>query len=305
MFHEATMHIAAVCVTYLRPRQLGWMIQCFLRQDYPPAQRELLILDDAGQYGDRQGEGWRLVSQPERFASLGEKRNAAVALVSKRAEALAVWDDDDLYLPWALRASAALAEADWSRPSLVLHPQADGSFHQHQTGGLFHGGRAYRRKALERAGGYPPINNGEDQGLAQRFQELGVRQADPCAGLAALLRLLLGRRYVASVRPGRPRLPATGPHGEREKRFVHQRSAGRRLGAAADCGGNPSAAFLKEFPSPPGGKGLARIIHKLVGWVKQTVILVGLRSLIKRSSSDEAWNNHLSVCEPHHDHARP
>ena len=44
------MKIAAVCITYLRPRQLGWMIECFLRQDYPPQRRQLVILDDAGQY---------------------------------------------------------------------------------------------------------------------------------------------------------------------------------------------------------------------------------------------------------------
>ena len=44
---------------------------------------------------------------------------------------------------------------------------------------------------------------------------------------------------------------------------------------------------------------------QLSGWVKQTVILVGLRSLVKRASTDEAWNNHLSVCEPHHNDVRP
>ncbi len=100
------MNIAAVCVTYLRPRQLGWMIRCFLEQDYPADKRELIVLDDAGQYEDQQGGGWRLISTGRRFATLGEKRNAAAALADG-VEALAVWDDDDLYLPWALSASAA------------------------------------------------------------------------------------------------------------------------------------------------------------------------------------------------------
>ena len=102
--------------------------------------------------------------------------------ISSDVEALAVWDDDDLYMPWALRASAAaLARAAWSRPSLVLHPQPDGSLRQHRTGGLFHSGWAYRRDAFDRAGGYPPINNGEDQGLAERFHRLGIAEADPMA----------------------------------------------------------------------------------------------------------------------------
>ena len=177
---EPPMKIAVVCVTYNRPRQLGQMIRCFERQDYAP--RELVILDDAGQYASTEGPGWRLTSVAERFPTLGEKRNAAARLVSSDAAALAVWDDDDLYMPWALRASvAALEHAAWSRPGLVLHPQPDGSLQQHRTGGLFHSGWAYRRDAFDRAGGYPHIDNGEDQGLAERFRRLGVAQSDPLA----------------------------------------------------------------------------------------------------------------------------
>ncbi len=172
--------IAAVCCTYRRPRQLGHLIQCFLKQDYPRSRRELVILDDAGQYDDQQGDGWRLVSVPERYPTLGEKRNAAAALVSADVDALAVWDDDDLYLPWALRASvAALSQAPWSRPGLVLHQQPGGALRRHKTGGLFHGGWAYSRDVFNRLGGYAPMNNGEDQQFARRMIEAGVRWADP------------------------------------------------------------------------------------------------------------------------------
>ena len=154
------MKLAVVCVTFNRLRQLAQMVRCFEQQDYAP--RELVILDDADQYPATEGPGWRLIS------------------VSPDVEALAVWDDDDLYMPWALRASAAaLQQAPWSRPSLVLHPLPDGSLQQHQTGGLFHSGWAYRREAFDRAGGYPHINNGEDQGLARRFRELGIAATDP------------------------------------------------------------------------------------------------------------------------------
>jgi hypothetical protein len=174
------MKIAVVCITYNRPRQLGQMIRCFERQDH--ADRELVILDDAGQYPATEGPGWRLVSLAERFPTLGEKRNAAARLVSPAVEALAVWDDDDLYMPWALRASvAALDRAPWSRPSLMLHPLPDGSLRQHRTGGLFHSGWAYRRDTFDGVGGYPPMNNGEDQQLAKRFRQFGVSDADPVA----------------------------------------------------------------------------------------------------------------------------
>ena len=65
------MKIAAVCVTYLRPVGLGRMLACFLQQDYPD--RELVILDDAGQYDDQEGDRWRLVSVSKRYPTLGEK----------------------------------------------------------------------------------------------------------------------------------------------------------------------------------------------------------------------------------------
>jgi hypothetical protein len=202
------MKIAAVCVTYLRPRQLGWMIRCFLRQDYPAADRELLVLDDAGQYEERRGDGWRLVSTDRRFPTLGEKRNAAAALVSDDVAALAVWDDDDLYLPWALSASvAALERAAWSRPSLVLHPQPDGRLTQHRTGGLFHGGWAYRRNLFDAVDGYPAIDNGEDQALGRRFTQAGASQADPAAlGFAP---------FYVYVWSGGSHLSGMGPDGYR------------------------------------------------------------------------------------------
>ena len=174
------MKIAAVCCTHLRPKHLGYLIKCFLEQDYPRERRELVILDDAGQYDNQQGDRWRLISQSQRYPTLGEKRNAAAGLISPDVEALAVWDDDDVYLPWALSASvAALREAPWSRPSLVLHCQGDGSLKQHQTGGLFHGGWAYTREAFDRVKGYARMDNGEDQNLAHRMARAGIRSADP------------------------------------------------------------------------------------------------------------------------------
>lgn len=204
------MNIAAVCVTYLRPRQLGHLVRCFERQDYPVDCRELVILDDAGQYGAgggasdevrlvQEGPGWRLFSRSRRYATLGNKRNAAALLVSDAAEALAVWDDDDLYLPWALSASAAaLKRAAWSRPGVVLHPWPGNVATQHRTGGLFHGGWAYRRDAFERAGGYPARDNGEDQELMRSLLALGVAQADPCTlGFAPFYLYPWGRRDAA------------------------------------------------------------------------------------------------------------
>ncbi|HYH67623.1 MAG TPA: hypothetical protein VD866_23195 [Urbifossiella sp.] len=174
------MKLAALCCTYHRPHLLGQLIESFLRQDYPRHLRELVILDDAGQYGNRAGDGWRLVSVPARFRSLGEKRNACAALAAPDAEGLLVADDDDIYLPhWFRTQAEALAAADWSRPSLVLRAHPAG-LEEHPTGGLYHGGWAFRRRAFDAVRGYAALNNGEDQELAGRLTEAKASVCDPC-----------------------------------------------------------------------------------------------------------------------------
>ncbi|MDZ7619898.1 MAG: hypothetical protein U1E05_23100, partial [Patescibacteria group bacterium] len=193
------------------------------------ALRELLILDDAGQYACQTGDRWRLISVPARFPTLGQKRNAAASLVSPDVDALAVWDDDDVYLPWALRASAdALRHAAWSRPSVVLHPNRDGTLRQHLTGGLFHGGWSYRRAAFEAVGGYPPeMNNGEDQGFAARLKAAGAIEADPiCLGFQPFYVYRWGT--APGVTAGGWHLSGLGPAGYEKLAARARLQAGRR-----------------------------------------------------------------------------
>lgn len=179
----------SVCVcTYHRPVELGCLIRCFQRQDYPADRRAMVILDDAGQYDNREGDGWRLVSTATRYPTLGEKRNAAAALADPNSDVLCQWDDDDLYLPWALSASvAALQNAQWSRPSVVLRWSPEGLV-QHRTWNrpdgrdkAYQGGWALRSEALRCVGGYPAASTNEDLLLARRLQGAKIRQADPIA----------------------------------------------------------------------------------------------------------------------------
>jgi hypothetical protein len=174
------MKLAALCCTYLRPKLLGQLIECFLRQDYPLDQRELIILDDAGHYENQEGDRWQLISIPRRFRTLGEKRNACAALASADVEGFLVADDDDIYLPhWFRTHAEALKRAEWSRPGLVLLEHSDGLL-ERDTDGLYHGGWALRREAFDRVRGYGPHNNGEDQELARRLGAAGVSECDPC-----------------------------------------------------------------------------------------------------------------------------
>jgi hypothetical protein len=178
------MKIAAVCITYKRPYSLARLIGCFEAQTHPD--RELVILDDAGQYDDQEGPGWRLRSTPKRFDTLGEKRNAALAMVSDDAAGVAVWDDDDCYLPWALEACAAcLEDAPWVRPSLIMIANADRTLTRYQTWTrrpekkLFHAAWAFRREVLQQHA-YGTLGCGEDQHLMNRLLRAGVADADPC-----------------------------------------------------------------------------------------------------------------------------
>jgi hypothetical protein len=174
------MKLAALCCTYLRPAGLGQLIECFLRQDYPCELRELVILDDAGQYENQTGECWRLISIPHRFNSLGEKRNACAALASPDVEGFLIADDDDIYMPhWFRTQAEALRQADWSRPGLVLLEHND-ALREVETDGLYHGGWAFRKSAFQKVIGYGPHNNGEDQELARRLHDSNACEIDPC-----------------------------------------------------------------------------------------------------------------------------
>lgn len=164
-----------------RRHTLGQLVESFLRQDYPAELRELVILDDAGQYDNQSGDGWRLVSIPTRFRSLGEKRNACAALASADVEGFLVADDDDIYLPhWFSAQAEALKQADWSRPGLVLLEDGD-ALREAESDGLYHGGWAFRKETFYQVRGYGPHNNGEDQELAGRLNDAGAKCCDPCS----------------------------------------------------------------------------------------------------------------------------
>ncbi len=181
--------LACICCTYARPRLLSQAIESYLRQDYPPDRVELIVLDDAGQYVSQTHSSpkrWQIVSTTQRFRTLGEKRNASAAMVSDDVEAYVVWDDDDIYLPWTLKAhAAALTQAPWSLPSRVLvEKPEDYRLALKETGGLFHSAWAFSRELFANVGGYPFIQSGQDQALAKRFHALNRNPplaADPIA----------------------------------------------------------------------------------------------------------------------------
>jgi hypothetical protein len=162
--------------------ELGRLIECFNRQTH--GDRELIVLDDAGQYPDQPaGDRWHVVSVPRRFSTIGAKRAACVGLLSLDVDVIAVWDSDDVYLPWALASVAAALdnpELDrdrmWAQARVVLEWDSDGAgpgWHAQETFSHknpfrpgYHSAWAFRQEAYLAVKGYPPSAH-EDWPMAE------------------------------------------------------------------------------------------------------------------------------------------
>lgn len=173
--------LTCLCPTYRRPKCLANALACYLAQDYPAERRELLIIDDAGQYDSQTGPGWRLISTLPRFFSLPAKFNFAAAAADPRTEAFIVWEDDDVFLPWHLTAHArALAVVDFSRPGRMLSTCGQNRQGTYVEPFCSHGGWGFRRSLFERIGGYPLSRElAFDQQMGQALAEAGT-VGDPC-----------------------------------------------------------------------------------------------------------------------------
>jgi glycosyltransferase involved in cell wall biosynthesis len=154
--------ISICCCTFLRPHLLPRVLRCFLGQDYR-GPKELVILDDAGQYVSRKEESWQIISIDRRFRTLGEKRNACAALARSDSKYLCQWDDDDLYEPHALSAvAAALKRGDFAWPSKAIDIDAQGNRTIRTSNNPLHPSWGYTREIFDKLGGYAPLNLGED-----------------------------------------------------------------------------------------------------------------------------------------------
>ena len=177
------IELSLCCVTYNRPHLLGEMIASFEMQTYPKEYCELIVLDDAGQYGDVRGENWQIVSFPRRFASLGEKRNACASLASPDFTHIVVADDDDIYLPWWLECHAKNFErgAKWSFASSIFWSERNrivGQWQHQDEEWIMHPAHAFEKKTFWEVGGYPHLVWKEDREFFARLREAGIEHWD-------------------------------------------------------------------------------------------------------------------------------
>ena len=155
--------ISCICLTYRRPVRDQYLleesIESFQRQTYP--NKELIILNDCpGQILACDAPNVRVYNAPNRFNSVGEKRNLAVALA--RGDVLAPWDDDDISLPWRLELSLELlGHAEYSSPGMIWLSR-DRLMQRPPVRFLAKVASIFTRTGFQEVGGYRAISFGED-----------------------------------------------------------------------------------------------------------------------------------------------
>lgn len=149
--------IACLCPTYGRPKLVLNSLAMFYSQVYLPEYARLFILDDGNQFSEQSGQVFHLEVSERRYPSMVAKYDRLVELADDwGADAYAVWDDDDLYLPWHLSAANWAMEQGfgWSYPQWVWS-EGSGKLEAEMTGGNLHGSIVIGKEMLQRAGGWP------------------------------------------------------------------------------------------------------------------------------------------------------
>ena len=169
--------ISCVMPTYGRPDFVPEAVGMFLAQDYP--RKELVILNDCpGQILTNTlptHAGVRVFNVRDRYSTLGQKRNAAIGLA--RGDWIAVWDDDDVYLPWHLSQAMAQIEehaTPFYRPESFWAYWGELDLLENQVvpGWVNHAVVLYHKSLWQRAGGYPAMDVGEDAVFFDRVHDV-------------------------------------------------------------------------------------------------------------------------------------
>lgn len=172
------MNIICLCPTYGRhPNLLNNTIQLFKNQDYPAEKRFLLIFDDASTFRNCWGDRWALTTGKSKM-DLPAKYNRMVVLADQffpSWDAVAVWEDDDVYFPNHLSTcAAAMKDHDFHYPTHIYSTYDNGQ--KEETGGRFHASIAMRKEFLKRIDGWPDTLRADfDQQMIAKLMKNGSR----------------------------------------------------------------------------------------------------------------------------------
>ena len=160
--------VSCQCITYGRTTLLDESVESFLRQDYP-GESELVILNDLPDLRLQfKHPRVRVVNLPCRLRTVGEKRNACVALCT--GEVIFPWDDDDISLPHRISYSLSrMADRRYYKADRFWY-WASGHIKPPPRKGVAHAMSCWAVEFFDEVGGYPHIQSGQDTGLEERFQ---------------------------------------------------------------------------------------------------------------------------------------
>ncbi len=165
--------VSCQCITYDRPELLEETIQSFLKQDYQ-GKKELVILNDnAEQILIYEHPEVKVINTPKRFRTIGEKRNACIAMCS--GEVIFPWDDDDISLPWRLSLSIRYKDGRayfknkraWLWQNGVIKPEP--KYNAYPSMGC------WDRLLFEEVNGYSFMQSGQDMDIDKKFSRTGKR----------------------------------------------------------------------------------------------------------------------------------
>lgn len=147
------MKIAVIMPVYRRVKTACNATACFLLQTLPAdCQAKLFVIDDGDTFADL-GFGSappRVVTlwkHARRFSTLAAKYNAAMDEILRDwgPDVVALFDDDDVYLPWHLGVHAEALQGRaraWSKPSTIL-TDYHGDIRRESAAGRFHASIAF------------------------------------------------------------------------------------------------------------------------------------------------------------------
>lgn len=188
--------LVAICPTFRRPKLIPNVLAMFKSQMSVYGWKYHLVIVDDGQTFESQsgrvgGYTWELLTLPRRCESLGDKfaatvEHAADRMQAGRGDAIALFEDDDVYLPQYLRAHARTLDAGntISMPSRLLANDSvgPGKTHPVDATGRHHGAWAYTLGLYYDCGGYP---HGQSEGFDYALHSAMLRsplyrRGDPC-----------------------------------------------------------------------------------------------------------------------------
>lgn len=166
-------------------------LACFVSQTYPASLRRMLVLDDLRQFPEqmRLTEENIFLRTCQRSPSLPHKYHQLIEIDDGWADAFAVWDHDDIYLPDHLEAAAEALELRanlfgdydaWCHPEYFISSHPGGRMLVEPAAGRMHGSLVVRREALATVGGWVGVVPADRPRVANFDQRLLAALAHSC-----------------------------------------------------------------------------------------------------------------------------